>query len=116
MKHMEVSRLEVESELQLQAYARTTAIHDPSHICDLSFRLRQCQILNPLSKARMEPTSSGKLCQVLNLQSHNRNSGICIFNKVLRIYIHTEKRINIDLPNMREVHRLPLNIMLFGLH
>ena len=34
-QHMEFSRLEVKSELQLLAYATITAMPDPSHICDL---------------------------------------------------------------------------------
>ena len=32
---MEVSRLRVELELKLQAYTTTTAIENPSHVCDL---------------------------------------------------------------------------------
>ena len=47
---MEVPRLGVELELQLQAYAIATAIPYPSHIFDLCQRLQQCQI--PLSKGR----------------------------------------------------------------
>ena len=46
------SRLEVKSELQLQAYATAIATRDPSHICDLSHSLWQQQILNSLSQAR----------------------------------------------------------------
>ena len=51
--HMEVPRLGVELELQLQALATAMATPDLRHICDLcrSF-LQQCQILNPLSEAR----------------------------------------------------------------
>ena len=49
---MEVPRLGVQSELQLPAYARATAMPDPSHICDLHHSSQQHQILNPLSKAR----------------------------------------------------------------
>ena len=49
---MGVPRLEVESELQLPAYATATAVQDPSHICDLDLSLQQCHILNPMSKAR----------------------------------------------------------------
>ena len=49
---MEVSRLKVRSELQLLAYTTATATLEPSHICDLHCRSRQCQILNPLSRAR----------------------------------------------------------------
>ena len=49
---MDVPRLQVESELQLQAYATAMAAPDPSHICDLCYNLWQCQILHLLSKAR----------------------------------------------------------------
>ena len=50
LRHMEVSRLEDEMELQLPAYA--TAAQDPSLACDLHHSSRQRGILNPLSKAR----------------------------------------------------------------
>ena len=49
---MEVPRLGVQSELQLQAYAAATAAWDPSRVCDLHHSSRQRQILNPLSEAR----------------------------------------------------------------
>ena len=49
---MEVPRLGVESELQLQAYTTTTVTWDPSYICDLHHNPQQFRILNPLSKAR----------------------------------------------------------------
>ena len=55
---MEVPRLGVKSELQLQAYTTATAMPDPSRICNLHHSLQQCQILKPLSKAGIEPTSS----------------------------------------------------------
>ena len=38
--------------LQLQAYTTVTATQDLSRICDLHCSSQQCQILNPLSKAR----------------------------------------------------------------
>ena len=50
--HMEVPRFGVESELQLLTYAIATAIPDLSCACDLPHSLWQCQIPNPLSKAR----------------------------------------------------------------
>ena len=50
--HMGVPRLGVESELQLPSYATATAMGDPSCVCDLHRSSWQCQILNPLSKAR----------------------------------------------------------------
>ena len=49
---MEVPRLGVQSEVQLPAYATATATPDLSHVCDLHHSSQQCQILNPLSKAR----------------------------------------------------------------
>ena len=51
-RHMEVPKLEVESEPQLPAYTTPTATHDPSRACDLHHSLRQCHISNPLREAR----------------------------------------------------------------
>ena len=51
-----------------------TAMWDPSHICDLHHSLRQHQILNPLSGARVKPASSKRLCSLLNPLGHNGNS------------------------------------------
>ena len=48
---MEVSRLGLDSELQLPVYAIATAIPDLSHV-DLYHSSWQFQILNPLSEAR----------------------------------------------------------------
>ena len=50
--HLEIPRLGVKLELQLLAYATASATPDPSHICNLHHSSQQCQILNPLSKAR----------------------------------------------------------------
>ena len=52
LRHMEVPILGVELGLQLQAYVTATAMPDPSRVCSLSHSLKQCHILNPLSKAR----------------------------------------------------------------
>ena len=49
-RHMEVPRLGLKWELHLLAY--TTATPDANHICNLHHRSWQCQMLNPLSKAR----------------------------------------------------------------
>ena len=49
---MEVSRLGVESELQLPAYTTATAMQDPSRICELHHISQQRQILNSLSEAK----------------------------------------------------------------
>ena len=50
LRHMEVPRLGVESELQLLAYTTATATRDPSRVCHLHPSSEQCQILNSLSE------------------------------------------------------------------
>ena len=47
-----MSRLVVESELQLPANSTAIAMLDPSHVCGLHHSSRQCQILSPLSEAK----------------------------------------------------------------
>ena len=52
-RHMEIPRLVVQSELQPPAQTRATATWDPSRVCNLHHSSwQECQILNPLSKAR----------------------------------------------------------------
>ena len=51
-RHMEVPRLGVQSELQLPAYTRATAMLDPCHINNLHHSSWEFWILNPLGKAR----------------------------------------------------------------
>ena len=83
--HMEVPRLGVESELQLQAYAIATAMPDPSRIYDLCHSLQQHRILNPLSEARDQIpllTETTRLYQILNPLSHNGNPSSQIFPNV----------------------------------
>ena len=52
LHHMEGPRLGGKSELYLPAHTTATASPDLSQICDLHHSSRQCQIFNPLSKAR----------------------------------------------------------------
>ena len=56
--HMEVSRLEAESELQLLAYATATATPDPSHICDLHHSCGNNGYLTHWARPGIEPASS----------------------------------------------------------
>ena len=56
--HMEVPGPGIQSELQLPAYTTATALPDLSHICDLHYSSWQHQTLNPLSEARIKPTTS----------------------------------------------------------
>ena len=52
------SQLGVKLELQLLAYATSTAAKDLSHVWDLPHSSQQCRILNPLNKAGIKPVSS----------------------------------------------------------
>ena len=55
-------------------YTTATAILDLSHIFELHLQLAAMWILNPLSEARDQTCILMRLCQVLNLLSHNENS------------------------------------------
>ena len=52
LRHMEVPRLGVKSELQLPTTATVTAMPDPSHVCNLYHSSQQRWILNTLNEAR----------------------------------------------------------------
>ena len=52
LRHMEIPRLGVKSEMQLPAYTIATVTLDPSHFFDLHGSSWQCRILNPLREAR----------------------------------------------------------------
>ena len=52
LRHMEVPRVGVEFQLQLQAYTTGTSTPDLSGVCNLHCSSWQCWILSPLSKAR----------------------------------------------------------------
>ena len=58
LRHMEVPRLGVESELQLPVYTTATATWYSSCICDLHHNSQQYWILNPLIEARDWTASS----------------------------------------------------------
>ena len=82
LKQMEVPGLGVESELQLLVYTTATVTPDPNHICDLCCSLWQCWMLNPLSETRDWTLILVDISWVLNLLSHNGNSGILLYIKV----------------------------------
>ena len=52
LRHMEVPRLGVRSELQLPVYATATAMWDANCVCDLHHSSWQYWVLNPLSETR----------------------------------------------------------------
>ena len=65
LKHIEVTRLAVESELQLLAYHTATAMQDLSCACNLYHSSWQQHILDPMGKA-MDQTGilidAGQIC------------------------------------------------------
>ena len=71
LKHVEVHKLGVKSELQLPAQVTATATWDPSCICNLHHSSWQCWILNPLSEATHIFKDTSQVCNPL---SHDRNS------------------------------------------
>jgi len=88
---MEVPRLRVESELQLPAYTTATATQDSSHICSLHHSSQQRQILNPLSKARVEPLSSWTLVGFNTTETQWELPRFCFvlfFNCVFKYYFY----------------------------
>ena len=72
--HMEGSKLGVESELQLPAYATATTTPDPSRICGLHHSSWQCQILNPLREATDGTRNFMVPSQICFRCTHNGNS------------------------------------------
>ena len=64
--HREVPRLGVQSELHLPAYVTSTAMPDPSDICDLWHSFGIAGSLTHWARPGIEPASSPTLCRVLN--------------------------------------------------
>ena len=71
---MKAPRLGVKPGLQLPATTTATAMQDPSHVYDLHHRPQQCQILNPLIKAKDQTHILTDTSWVPNPLSHNENS------------------------------------------
>ena len=57
-RHMKVSRLGVELELQPPAYTTATAMWDSSHICDQYHSSQQCWILSSQARPEIKPKST----------------------------------------------------------
>lgn len=70
VQHMEVPGVWVKSGLKLPIYSTATYHQIPAESADYAAAESLTQWMRP----GMEPTSSGTLCQVLNLLSYNRNS------------------------------------------
>ena len=95
--HMEVPRLAVKLELPLLAWATATAMWDPSCVCDLHHSSQQCQILNPMSKARDRTATSWFLVGFVN---HWATTGTPVFNFYMRYsVVETNLKCQIFLLN-----------------
>ena len=81
---------------------------DPSHTCDLRCSLWHHQTLNPLSEPGIKPASSGRVCQVLKLLSHNGSSLFFIF----RTDTHQTSRA----PQMPEENCSQINQMFLSIY
>ena len=77
---MEVPKLGVKLELQLPAYTTATATPDLSRVCDLHHGSQQRRILNLLSEARVEPTSSWTLVRFIAAEPQRELPQEAIFN------------------------------------
>ena len=83
LRDMEVPRLGLELEQQLLAYSYSctaTATRDPNHVCNPYHSSWQRRILNPPNEARDRTRVLMDASWVLNLLSHNGNSGTGCFN------------------------------------
>ena len=80
LRHMEVPRRGVESELQLLACTPATATRDRSRVCDLQHSSRQRRILHPLARPGMEPCPHGCWSGSLPL-SHDRNARLMLHSR-----------------------------------
>ena len=88
---MEVPRLGVELELQLQAYPTTTATQDLSHVCDLTAAHCNARLLTPLGEAGIEPTFSWILVGFVTAEPQwelpENNFLPCVKNRHYRISV-----------------------------
>ena len=81
VQHVEVPKLQVESELQLLACSTASGTWNPSHVCNPHCSSQQCWILNPLSKTRNWMHILMDNSRVGNPLSYNDNSRFqCHFN------------------------------------
>ena len=98
---MEVPRVGVKLELQLQVYA--TATEDLSHFCDLHHSSQQCRILKPLSEARDRThifMDTSEVCthwatmrtpSILNFKYYHIGSGEFSLDEIPNILIYKKK-------------------------
>ena len=113
VEDMEVSRLGVESELQLVAKARATAMQDLNHVCNLYHGLLQRQILNSMTEARdqmcilMDPTWI-RFCWAM-MRTPSCESLLMVIQKPSSWYLNTTILVwFIELKNIRMFFNFPV--------
>ena len=113
-RHMEVPRLDIESELQLPAYGTATAMPGSSCIYDVyCSSLSSTGSFNALSKARDETCILMDTSRFYNPLSHSGNSRILLYmyNKfLLTDNKYTEKYLSIQFSGLSQnkCHMLPM--------
>ena len=68
LRHMEVPRLGIKSELQLPAYTTATATRDPSHICNLTIAHGNTRSLTHWKRPGIEHASSWILVRFISAE------------------------------------------------
>ena len=93
--HEEVPRLGVESELQLpaQATAYTTAMWDPSHVCELHLSSWQRRILIHRARPRIKPESSWMLVGFINRWARMGTCTYMHFSRVCAFIYRTDQNL-----------------------
>ena len=84
---MKVPRLGVISELQLQPMPQPQQL-DLSHICDLHHSSLQCQIPNPLSKARGQTLASGILVKLVSTAPQRELLNFRFFENLFKVPVN----------------------------
>ena len=120
LRLIEVARLGVESELQLLAYTKATAMQDPSHVCYLHHSsldpgardqthipvMDTNQVHNPLSHSKDSP----KITFLDDTDNANFSNAISMtFNTFLTWYIYTRHSVLNLLLGNREPQTLPFS-------
>ena len=100
---MEVPRLGVKLELQLQAYTTATAMPDSCHIFHIFQKFvnytpayGNTRSLTHWARPEIKPTSSFRLCQVLNPLNHNGNPHSKELFKIFMYFSLTFDRVEIQ--------------------
>ena len=85
LRHMEIPRLGVQSELQLLARTTAIAMPDPSRVCNLHHSSQQCCTLNSLREGR-NWTHNLMVPSWICLHYAKMGTPMCVF---LHVYNHT---------------------------